>query len=275
MVYGKRIMVDAFKELRMENGEWRIKKKLFSVIAFVILSCGGEWGGGTVGKTSCTFNEFNKISNPVKMSYWEGDLYILDYYSTVHSYRRDDLYECAFDIVEEEKLDGFPDDVFASDYGFHVKDREYLDDCRVKDGVFAVYGNELAVGSSSGVETWSINNCARTGTISSFNTLALATHNGKYFVVEGVTEPLHLSVYPGNEPKQPLLNFCSADRLVYNNHGIYLLDKKCNQIGVFDNLGVWQKNIDLDSVGIRNPIDIAPAEYQHFFVLHKNGMERL
>jgi hypothetical protein len=80
-----------------------------------------------------------------------------------------------------------------------------------------------------------------------------------------------LSSNPGNEK-----NFCSADRIVANDYGVYLLDKKCRKIGVFDSYNAtWKKTIKLDSIGIRTPLDIGAGEYSQIFIMHPNGVEKV
>jgi len=264
---------------------------LFVVSLLVLLGCEGEWVGGTLGKTACDLRNFNGFYTAVKMSADRDNLYILDNSSKVHFYKRDNLYECSFDFEYTYHFNGFLDDVFSLGNTFYVQDkaslksREDVTLCDARDGSFAIYGNELAVGSNMGIETWSINSCTKTGNVSSWKVLSLAATSSDYFAAEGISaEPRNLAMYsksgasysdpmsitPGNEK-----NFCSADRLVANNHGVYLLDKTCKKIGVYDNRAVWRKSISLDSLGIRGVLDIAPAEYSYIFILHSGGVEKV
>jgi hypothetical protein len=276
-------------------------KKYIAICFFcaILLGC-GEWEGGNVGKVSCSFGSFNDFiptgRTPTKIASGNNgnNLYILDKSYYVHTYKRDHLYECAFNLEFSDSFNGLPNDVISSGSNFYVQDRaqlksyEDVEVCDAKDGVFALNGNELAVGSTAGIEIWNIstNGCVKKENVSSQKVLALAATNSEYFAVEGIsTEPQSLARYPknggfayrdimsstpGNEK-----NFCSADRVIANNHGVYLLDKKCKKIGVYDNQAVWRKTINLDSLGVRNILDIAPDEYQYIFLLHLNGVERI
>ncbi|MCL1957245.1 MAG: hypothetical protein FWF63_07975 [Fibromonadales bacterium] len=263
--------------------------KLRFLVALLLIGCGAEWGGGQVGRTSCSFDEFlPNVGRAVKMATGNnGDkLYILDDFSYVYFYKRDNLYECAFNLENTYRFNGFPKDVIFANNNFYVQDGAVLktkddkEQCYAKDGAFAVSGNELAVGKS-GVEIWNISDCSKRGSISSQNVLALAATNSEYYVAE----PQNLAMYskngqlihlepmssiPGNEK-----NFCSVDRIAANNYGIYLLDKKCKKIGVFDNQAVWRKTISLDSLGIRSPLDIGAGEYSYILIMHSNGVERV
>jgi hypothetical protein len=265
-----------------------------AVAMFALLGCEGEWTDAPVGRTSCTLYDFLPGSHrALKMTSGNNgnNLYILDNFSYVHSYKRDGLYECAFDLENSYGFNGFPEDVFFAGNGFYVKDKASLksqndtEECYAKDGFFAVAGNELAVGSNAGIETWSIKPCTKRGNVSSWGVFALAATNSDYYAVEGAgamqnlamysksgtlgnTEPL--SVMPGNEK-----NFCSASRLAANNYGVYLFDRECRKIGVFDNSAVWRKTINIDSLGIRNPLDIAAGEYSYVFILHEGGVEKI
>jgi len=265
-----------------------------------LLGCGGEWESVPVGKASCSFGSFNDFipagRKPAKMASGNNgnNLYVLDdSYYNVHAYERDNLYECAFNLKDSYPFNGFLSDVISSGSNFYVQDRAQLkswDDnkiCDARDGIFSIYGNELAVGSNMGIEIWSITqtSCTISGNISSQKVLALATVSSKYYAAEGTaTEPQNLAMFskngsvyrepmsstPGNEK-----NFCSADRVVANDYGVYLLDKKCKKIGIFDNQAVWRKTVSLGAIGIRNVLDIAPGEYSYIFILHENGVEKL
>ncbi|MDR3001455.1 MAG: hypothetical protein LBU89_09345 [Fibromonadaceae bacterium] len=278
-------MVETFERLR------------YGVLALILLGCGGEWESGTVGKASCSFGSFDDFlpaaHRPVKMASGNGKLYILDDFYYVHSYKRDNLYECAFNLEESHGFSGFPNDVFSAGNNFYVQDRavlKFLDDevaCNAnRNGVFAIHGNELAVGSEIGLEVWNINPCAKKNNVSSQRVLALAATDSEYFAVEGITaQPINLTRYPksgGFSSSDPMSqtsgnekHFCSADRLVANNYGVYLLDKTCRKIGVYDNQAVWRKTISLDSLSIRNVIDITPAEYSYIFILHTSGVVKV
>ena len=267
------------------------------LICVILLGCGDDWVSVTVGKTSCSFGTFDEflpdLRSPRKIAAGNNgnNLYILDNSSYVHSYKRDKLYECAFDLENSYSFNGFPEDVFFANSSFYVKDGAYLksqngEECHARTGGFAVYGNELAVGSTAGIETWNIKPCAKKGNISSQRVLALAATGSEYFAAEGISsEPGNLTVYsksggfvysdpmssiPGNEK-----NFCSADRVIANDYGVYLLDKKCGKIGFFSNQGIWQKSISLDSLRIRGVLDIAPGEYSYIFILHDRGVEKV
>jgi len=275
--------------------------KFIAAIFFctILLGCGGEgrWESATVGKVSCSFGTFNDFlpsqRRPIKMASGNNgnNLYILDDFYHVHSYKRDALYECAFDLEDSYGFSGLSNDVLFANGNFYVQDRAQLkfmdntDECYARDGFFAIYGNELAVGSNAGIETWSIRPCARKVNISSQKVLALAATDGEYIAAEGIsTEPRNLTMYSknGGSYSDPMSltpgdekNFCSADRVAANDYGIYLLDKKCGKIGVYDNQAVWRKTIKLDSVGVRNPLDIAPGEYSYIFILHTSGVVRI
>ncbi|MDR2594242.1 MAG: hypothetical protein LBC87_05685 [Fibromonadaceae bacterium] len=272
--------------------------KLLFLGLLLLIGCEGEWGGGQVGRVSCSFDEFlPNVGRALKMATGNNgnNLYILDDFSYVYSYKRDNLYECAFNLKNTYRFNGFPKDVLFANNNFYVQDGASLKTkdkelCYAKDGVFAVSGTELAVGNKSGVEIWNISgsNCAKKGSIPSQSALALAATNSEYYVAEAgsfANEPLNLAMYsknweqihlepmssiPGNEK-----NFCSADRIAANDYGVYLLDKKCRKIGVFDNYAVWRKTISLDSLGIRNPLDIGTGEYSYIFIMHSNGVERV
>jgi hypothetical protein len=262
----------------------------------ILLGC-GEWENAPVGKVSCSFGSFNDFipawRKPVKMASGNNgnNLYILDDSYNVHTYKRDNLYECAFSLEYSAPFNGLLSDVISSGGNFYVQDRAQLKSwedvkiCDARDGVFSIYGNELAIGSNMGIEIWSINPCARKGNISSQKVLALAATSSRYYAAEGIaTEPQNLAMFsknglmysepmsstPGNEK-----NFCSADRVVANDYGVYLFDKKCKKIGIFDNQAVWRKSISLDALGIRNALDITTGEYSYIFILHESGVERL
>jgi hypothetical protein len=272
---------------------------LIAVCFFCIILLGcGAWESATAGKASCSFGTFDDFlpsaRRPVKMASGNNgnNLYILDASYYVHSYKKDNLYECAFDLDSSYHFNGLPNDVFSVNDGFYVQDREQLrfmngtEVCNAKNGVFAIYGDELAVGSDMGIEVWNINSCTKkTINILSQKVLALATTNGEYFAAEGISaEPRNLTMYsksggsysdpmsstPGNEK-----NFCSSDRIVANNYGVYLLDRKCGKIGVYDNRAVWRKTIKLDSLGVKNSLDIAPGEHSYIFILHTSGVEKI
>jgi hypothetical protein len=268
--------------------------KLRFLAMLLLIGCGAEWGSGEVGRVSCSFGAFSDDFPPysnkaVKMATGNNgnNLYILDDFYYVHSYKRDNLHECAFDLEDSYKFGGFPSDVFFASNGFYVKDGTALknkddkEQCHAKDGFFAVSGNELAVGDKLGVEIWNITNCSKKSSISSQSVLALAATSSEYYVAESQNLAMYskngelirrepMSSIPGNEK-----NFCSADRITANDYGIYLLDKKCRKIGVFDNYAVWRKTISLDSLGIRNPLDISAGEYSHIFIMHPNGVEKV
>jgi len=268
------------------------KKTAVFFIGLVLLACGDEWAGGTVGKTTCAFTDLLPSAHrPLKIAMGNngGTLYILDDFYSVHHYKRDNLYDCAFALENSYSFTGFPEDVFFADNGFYIQDRarlKFMDDkeiCYAATGVFSLFGNELAVGSNSGIQTWALPSCDKRERISLTGVLALALDNGEYYAVEGNT-PQNLAVYSksGIVRREPLSinrgnekNFCSADRIAVNNYGIYLLDKECKKIGVFDNQAYWRKTISLDSLGITSPQDIAAGEYSYIFILHRNGLEKI
>jgi hypothetical protein len=273
--------------------DWGLGTGVF--VCFTLLSCGGdwEWGGGNVGKVSCTFSP-SEYYRAVKIASGNnGDyLFVLDDFHYVHFYRRDRLYECAFNLEDYYSFSGMPKDVFFAEGDFYVQDMaqlKYSNDievCRANDGVFAVYGNELVVGRNTGMEIWSIRPCAKKGDASMLRTLAVAATNYDYFAVEGISAtPENLVMIPKNgnyiyrDPMSSTLgnekNFCSADRLAANNSGVYLFDKTCRKIGVYNNQGIWRGTIDLNSIGISNALDIAPGEYPYIFVLHSGGVEKI
>jgi len=274
-------------------------KRYIAICFFCIILPGcGEWESTPVGKVSCSFGSFNDFipagRKPAKMASGNNgnNLYILDdsYYS-VHTYERDNVYECAFNFKDSYSFNGFLSDVIFSGGNFYVQDKAQLKSwkdikiCDARDGIFSIHGDELAVGSNMGIEIWNINPCTKKENISSQKVLALAATGNGYYAAEGIaTEPQNLvmfskngSVYresmsstPGNEK-----NFCSADRVVANDYGVYLLDKKCKKIGIFDNQAVWRKTVSLDAIGIRDVLDIATGEYSYIFILHERGVERL
>ena len=274
---------------------------MLCLTALSYMGCGdAEWGSATIGKMSCSFGSFNDFApnagRVVKMSAGNnGDnLYILDNSYYVHAYKRDNIYECGFNLENSYGFNGFPSDVLFANNSFYVQDGAALkskdgkEECYAKTGVFALSGNELAVGSNAGLEVWSINNCLKKGSIISQNVLALVATSSEYYIAEAggyANEPQNFAMYskngdlinrepmsstPGNEK-----NFCSADRIAANNSGVYLLDKKCRKIGVFDAYAVWRKTISLDSIGIRTPLDIAADKYPYILILHANGVERI
>ena len=278
-------------------------KRYIAICFFCITlpGCGGEWESAPVGKASCSFGSFNDFipegRRPAKMASGNNgnNLYVLDdSYYNVHIYERDDLYQCAFNLKDSYSFNGFLSNVLSSGSNFYVQDRAQLksrDDkkiCDARNGIFSIYGNELAVGSNMGIEIWNITqtSCTRSGNnISSQNVLALAATGSEYYAAEGIaTEPQNLAMFSknGSVYREPLSstpgnekNFCSADRVAANDYGVYLLDKKCNKIGIFDNQAVWRKTVSLNAIGIRNVLDIAPGEYSYIFILHENGVERL
>jgi len=262
-----------------------------SFLCIALLGC-GEWESAPVGKTSCSFGSFNDFipagRKPAKMASLGNDLYILDdSYYNVHAYKKDDLSECSFSLEASYSFDGFLDDVIAFHGGFLVQDgpqlksQENQNVCYARDGIFSFIGSDLVIGSDFGIEIWDIfPPCRKKETLSTQKVLAVAATGIAYYAVEPqnlVTFSGTGSVYrdpmsstPGNEK-----NFCSIDRLVANNYGVYLLDKKCKKIGVYDNQAVWRKSISLDSVGIKNVLDIAPAEHSYIYVLYENGVEKI
>jgi len=273
-----------------------IAEQVMPVVAcffcLILLGC-GEWVNAEVGKVACSFGSFNDFYRPTKIASGNNGnkLYVLDNYS-VHSYKRDDLYECAFDWENTYDFGGSPSDVFSAGNGFYVQDGRRLksmsnaEACYARDGAFAIYGDELAIGSSMGVEVWSIEQCVKKRDVSSQRVLALAATSSEYFAAEGISaEPRNLTMYSKSsgliysDPMSSTLgnekNFGSADRVIANNYGIYLLDKKYGKIGVYDNRAVWRKTISLDSLGLRGVLDIAPGEYSHIFILHSGGVERV
>jgi hypothetical protein len=274
------------------------KKYIATCFLCIVLPGCGEWENTTVGKASCSFGSFNDFipvgRKPLKMASGNNgnNLYILDESGYVHTYERDNLYECAFNLKYSDYFSGIPNDVISSGNNFYVQDRAQLKSwenskvCDARDGVFSVYENELAIGSNMGIETWSINPCVKKGNISSQKVLALAATGNEYYAVEGIaTEPQNLAMFskngsfiyiepisstPGNEK-----NFCSADRVVANDYGVYILDAKCKKIGIFDNQAVWRKTVSLETLGIRNALDIAAGEYSYIFILHESGVEKV
>jgi hypothetical protein len=275
--------------------------KLGFLAMLLLIGCGAEWGGGEVGRVSCSFGTFSgdfppNASKAVKIATGNNgnNLYILDDFYYVHSYKRDNLHECAFDLEDSYRFNGFPSDVLFANNGFYVKDGAALknkdgkEQCYAKDGFFAISGNELAVGDKSGVEIWNMSNCSKKEGIFSQSVLALAATSSEYYVAEAggfASEPQNLVIYSKNGElirKEPMSsipgnekNFCSADRIAANNYGIYLLDKKCRKIGVFDNNAFWRKTISLDSLGITNTLDIGAGEYSHIFIMHQRGVEKV
>jgi len=270
----------------VETAEKQIMRIAACFFLAFLLGC-GEWESGTVGRVSCDLRNFNGFSTPIKMFVDRDNLYLLDNSSKVHLYKRDDLYECSFDFKDTYYFTGFPNDVFSS----YVQDKARLKSfndatvCDARDGVFAISGNELAIGSNMGIETWNIGSCIRTGNVSSQKVLALAATGSEYFAAEGIsTEPRNLTRYAksGFSYSDPMSatsgnekHFCAADRVIANNYGVFLLDKTCGKIGVYDNQAVWRKTLRLDSLGIRGALDIAPGEYSHIFILHSSGVENV
>jgi len=256
----------------------------------LLMGCGGEWGGGEVGRVSCSFDDFlPNVGRALKMASGNNgnELYILDDFSYVYSYKRDNLYTCTFNLENSYKFGGFPKDVIFANKGFYIQDRASLktkDDkelCNAKDGVFAVSGAELAIGDKFGMEIWNISGCSKKSSLFSQGVLALAATSSQYYVAQSQNLSMYskngeliraepLSSIPGNEK-----NFCSADRVAANDYGVYLLDTKCRKIGVFDNQAYWRKTISLDSLGIRNPLDIGAGEFSYIFIMHSNGVERV
>jgi len=128
----------------------------------LLMGCGAEWGiGPAVGRNSCSFDD--PLPNVKKMAVGDNGnkLYILDDYSRVYSYKRDNLYDCAFNFDTSYAFIGFPSDVlFANNDGFYVQDGMDLRSkndkklCSAKTGFFAVNGNDLAVGDKFGVDIW-------------------------------------------------------------------------------------------------------------------------
>jgi len=258
----------------VETAERKIMRIAACFFCALLLSC-GEWESATVGRVSCELRNFNGLSVHKKISVDRNNLYILDNASKVHAYKRDDLYECVFDYQDTYLFNGFPNDVFPS-YVQDLADLKSFDDvtkCRARDGAWAIYGNELAVGSNMGLETWNINSCARTGSVSSQKVLALAATGSEYYAAED----LNLARFSksGSNYRTPIPEFCSKDRVIANNYAVYLLDKTCRQIGVFDHQPIWRKTISLDSLGIRGALDIASGEYSYIYILHANGIEKV
>jgi len=268
------------------------KKTLVFFACLVLFGCDGEWVSGTVGKTTCTFTDLLPSAHrPLKIAAGSNGnaLYILDDFYSVHHYKRDNLYDCAFAFQNSYSFTGFPEDVLFASNGFYIQDKaqlKFMDDketCYATTGFFSLYQNELAVGNNTGIQLWAIPSCEQKTRISSTGVLALAGSNNEYYAVEGNT-PLNLAVYSKSSVvrREPLSitkgnekNFCSADRIAVNNYGIYLLDKTCKKIGVFDNQAYWRKTINLDSLGITNPLDIAAGEYSYIFILHRSSIEKI
>jgi len=267
----------------------------FAICFFCVALFGcGEQGNAEVGKVFCSFGTFNDFYKPAKIASGNNgnNFYILDNYS-VYSYKRDNLYECAFNYEDTYAFSGFPSDVIFAGNGFYVQDGRQLKSmsnaevCYAgRDGVFAVYGDELAIGSNMGIEVWSIEQCVKKRDVSSQRVLALVATSSEYFAAEGISaEPVNLKMYSKSngliysDPMSSTLgnekNFGSADRVIANNYGVYLLDKKYGKIGVYDNRAVWRKTIRLDSLGLRGVLDIAPGEYSHIFILHSGGVEKV
>jgi len=263
----------------------------------ILLGC-GEWESATVGKVSCSFGIFDDFlpsaRKPVKMVSGNNgnNLYILDASYYVHSYKRDNLYECVFNLNSSYYFNGLPNDVLFANGNFYVQDRAQLksmdntEACYARDGFFAIHGNELAVGSDVGIEIWNIKPCAKNISIYSQKIFALATTGSEYYAAEGIAnKPQNLVMLSKNgsmihrEPLSAITgnekNFCSADRVIANDYGVFLLDKGCGKIGIFDNQVVWRKTIKLDSIGVGNPLDIAFGEYSYIFILHTSGVVRI
>ncbi|MCL2100567.1 MAG: hypothetical protein FWH22_02500 [Fibromonadales bacterium] len=267
--------------------------KKISLLCIALLGCGGEWESGTIGKVSCSFGSFDDflpaLRRPVKMASGNnGNLYILDDSYNVHFYKRDNLYECAFNLEESYSFSGFPSDVISAGNSFYVQDIAELKSwdnktvCNARNGVFAIRGNELAVGSNMGLEVWSINPCAKNRDVPSQKVFALTATDSEYFAAEGISMPMNLTMHGSFTYSDPMSqtsgnekHFCSADRLAANNYGVYLLDKTCRKIGVYDNQAVWRKTLSLDSLGIRNVLDIAPAEYSYILIMHSSGVVKV
>jgi len=239
----------------------------------------GEWEGGQVGRASCVFDDFlPNVGKAFKMASGNNgqQLYILDDFSYVYSYKRDNLYECAFNLENTYRFNGFPKDVLFANNNFYVQDvallknKEDKELCYARDGVFAVSGNELAVGGKFGMEIWNIPSCTRKSSISSSQEVLALT---AYYVAE----QQNLAMYSKNWEiiRREPVSFCSADRIAANDYGVYLFDKKCKKIEVFDNYAVWRKTISLDSLGIKNPLDIGAGEYSYIFIMHSNGVEKV
>jgi len=262
-----------------------VEAALYFLAMLLLIGCDADWGSDrTVGRVSCTFDDFlPNAGRALKMAVGNNgnELYILDDFSYVYSYKRDNLYECAFDLENSYRFNGFPSDVLFANNNFYVQDGAALkskDDkelCYAKNGVFAVNGGDLAIGDKFGLEIWNISGCSKKS-ITSQSVLALAA-NGEYYVAEPqnlvmysksgqliYSEPL--SSTPGNEK-----NFCSIDRVAANNYGVYILDKKCRKIGIFDNQAVWRKTISIDS----SPLDIGAGEYSYIFIMYSNGVEKI
>jgi hypothetical protein len=258
-----------------------MKFPIFFLCLF-IFACGGEWAGGSVGKTSCSFDDFMpNARRAAKMAAGNNgnNIYILDDFFYVHHYKRDNLYECAFNLEESYPFNAFPSDVFSADNGFYVQtgaELRFMDDteaCRAKNGIFAVYGNELAVESGTGLEVWGISPCVKKRDVSAQKISALTATDSDYFAAE----PQNLAMIPKNGSfiHRDFADFCSADRLAANNFGVYLLDNTCKKIVVYDNQGVWQRTINLSSLGVSGALDIAADKYPYILVLHSSGVEKI
>ena len=269
----------------VETAERKIMRIAVCFICAFLLGC-GEWEDGKVGRTSCTFGTFDDFlpigRMPLKMASGNNgnNIYILDESSYVHTYKRDNLYECALNLEYSDYFTGFPKDVISTGNTFYIKNGALLkswDDvtvCDVRDGFFAISGNELAVGSNFGIETWNINSCTKTAPVSSQKVLALAATDNEYYAAE----ELNLTRYPKNGipySSPTISDFCSIDRIIVSNYGVYLLDKACRKIGVYEHQPIWRRTISLDSLGVRGVLDIALAEHQYIFVLHERGVEKI
>jgi hypothetical protein len=277
---------------------------LLAILVLSLLSCGGEWvdsdDSSTV--THCYTDERLPAGRSISRAAMAGDassLYVLDNWSAIYRYTRDPVRTCGWELdgswgsEGQLSLDGFVEDLDLAGGRLLWMDGAALGStvemsCIAERGPFAVApgGAGIAVGTSGGVRTWTLSGstCALAAlSFGSFPVLGLAQDGDGFYTVEGVSTPQNLVVYSrsGTELwREPLSAtegnekyFCGVDRLRVGSSGIFLLDKKCGRLGIFNSDGVWRKTLDLDSLGVRAPLDVLPAEQGMLYILVENQRE--
>jgi len=276
------------------------------LLSGLLASCGGEWSApeDTAAVTRCSVRDPLPAGRSVlraAMSTDAGALYVLDDFSSIYRYTRDPARTCAWEIDASWQTSGQLNlNGFVEDLDLVVGQLFWMDgaawggtpggSCAAERGAFAMAPGAagFAVGNMGGIDTWAVSGSRCTpGTPVSVGlpVLALAQDGEGYYAVEGgaTGSPERLSVYSRSGVvlwREPLSvqtgnekYFCSASRLRSGNSGIFLLDDKCRRLGVFNSDGSWRKTLDLDSLGVRNALDVMPGEQGNVYLLLENQRE--
>lgn len=278
-------------------------RMLSLLIMISLMSCGGEWVSSpdSAGVTHCSSESLPAGRSVLRgaLSPDGSSLYVLDNWSTIYRFQRHPVRSCGWEPdFEWQNAGSWSQPGFVQDLDYAVGLFAFQDgasisvsngwECRAQSGPMALGpdGQSFLVATQGGIQGWvrSGSSCVKSSfSGSGFPVWVVAQESQRLFAIEGVglfqnfvvfdlsgsvlwREPLSVQL---GDPKY----FCSADRLRSGPSGVFLLDKECQQLGVFERNGVWRKTLDLGALGIRRAIDIMPGEQGMLYILTENQQE--